>query len=512
MIQFFYLKKGKPYSVAFFYLDGFKRLRIAELEKTIEQWVFLGVGGVSRALLEVLKKERPDWLNKAKITLIEPTDIRESESVKQFGVFSSVAKGIYETIDQRCRWLQVMIDESNFRHLLESEVGPNAFIVNLSTRVGTIDILKLAEEKKALYIDTALDWWNDPVTDFNHGYEDSLALLELEMLKQTRHIQTSMVYTYGMNPGIVSSMALVALEKIVQILDPSLTPLIELKQYHLVAERLGLTLIQIAERDCQTLSRKMDPAVCYNTWSPTGFIDEAFDSCAYTLGSHEEWTLQTADIKHREEVLQVFFECPSIDIIATSYEPRQGLLHGRLIPHQEAHTLARFLKNGDYWPTVYYCYEPSDAGKLLLEAARKDRNIPTRFIRSDEIDGGYDSIGCLMYFRRPEGLRTFWIGSIVENKDSVSQEVNATLTQVAGGCFAAISYLIEHPKMGVISPEMIDPHFALKKASPYLGHVDFMEVTAEHQPSSDELKDLIVTPHKSLVNWSRIPSREMSAV
>ena len=482
------------------------------MEKTIEQWVFLGVGGVSRALLEVLKKEQPEWLKKAKITLIEPTDIRESESVKQFGVFSLVSEGVWETDDKRCRWIQTTIDENNYEKILNREIGPDAFIVNLSTRVGTIDILKLAEEKKALYIDTALDWWNDPVTNFQKGYEDSLALLELEMLKKTRHIQTSMIYTYGMNPGIVSSMALIGLEKIVQILDPSLTSLIELKQYHLVAERLGLTLIQIAERDCQTLSKKLDPNFSYNTWSPTGFIDEAFDSCAYTLGSHEEWTLQTADAKHRDEVLQVFFECPSIDIIATSYEPRQGVLHGRLIPHQEAHTLARFLKNGDYWPTVYYCYEPSDAGKLLLEAARKDRNIPTRFIRSDEIDGGYDSIGCLMYFRRPEGIRTFWIGSIVENNDSVSKEVNATLTQVAGGCFAAISYLFGHPKMGVISPEMIDPHYALKKAGPYLGQINFKEVTNDYRPVSDELKDLIVAPHKSLVSWTKVHADEMSVV
>lgn len=321
-----------------------------------------------------------------------------------------------------------------------------------------------------------------------------------------------MVYTYGMNPGIVSSMALVGLEKVAKILDPSLLSLIALKQYHLVAEKLGLTTIQIVERDTQYPEKTLTRNCYYNTWSPTGFIDEAFDSCAYTMGTHENFIPQNVDKDHREESLQVFFPCPSIDVIAKSYEPCSGEVYGRIIPHQEAHSLARYLKNGDYWPSVYYCYEPSDSGKELLEAARKDRSIPTRFLSAKEIAGGYDSIGCLMYFRTDKGLRTFWIGSVVENSDSVSPEVNATLTQVGSGIFAAISYLIENPELGLISPEEIDPHFALRLATPYLGRCDFIETTAQHKPKGDTLFDLMVVPNKNLLSWESISLKEAQLV
>ncbi len=482
------------------------------MSKTIEQWVFLGVGGVARALIEILHKEKPDWLVRNKVLLIEPMDIKEISTLRLFPALEKIHEERFESKDKSCIWLKTAITEKNYLEILEKEVHENAFIVNLSTRIGTLDILLFAEKKGALYIDTALDWWDDPVTDLDRGYQDSLTLLEQSILQKTRHVRNSMVYTYGMNPGIVSSMALVGLEKVVKILDPSLESLIALKQYHLVAERLGLTTIQIVERDTQYPEKTLTRNCYYNTWSPTGFIDEAFDSCAYTMGTHENFVPQNVDKEHREESLQIFFPCPSIDVIAKSYEPCGGEVHGRIIPHQEAHSLARYLKNGDYWPSVYYCYEPSDSGKELLEAARKDRDIPTRFLSAKEIAGGYDSIGCLMYFRTPEGLRTFWIGSVVENSDSISSDVNATLTQVGSGVYAAISYLIENPHLGLISPEEIDPHYALNLVTPYLGRCDFIETTALYKPEGDTLYDLMVVPNKNLLSWEKVVVKEAQLV
>ncbi len=482
------------------------------MNKTIEQWVFLGVGGVARALIEILYRERPDWLRDKKVLFIEPMDIQKIGALRLFSPLEQVTENRFESKDKRCIWLKTAIEKNNYLEILDKEIQQNAFIVNLSTRVGTLDILLFAESKGALYIDTALDWWDDPVTDLNRGYQDSLTLLEQTILKKTRHVKNSMVYTYGMNPGIVSSMALVGLEKVAKILDPSLEPLIALKQYHLVAEKLGLTTIQIVERDTQYPETTLIRDRFYNTWSPTGFIDEAFDSCAYTMGSHEEFIPQNVDKEHREESLQIFFPCPSIDVVAQSYEPRGGLVHGRIIPHQEAHSLARYLKNGDYWPSVYYCYEPSDLGKELLEAARKDRDIPTRFLSAKEIAGGYDSIGCLMYFRTETGFRTFWIGSIVESTDSVSLDVNATLTQVGSGVYAAISYLIENPRLGLISPEEIDPHYALRLATPYLGKCECVETTSEHNPQGDTLLDLMIVPNKNLLSWEKVSLKEPQLV
>jgi len=479
------------------------------LKKTIEQWVFIGVGGVARAVIEILFKEKPDWIQEKKILLVEPLDISQIPQMRFFNPLKLQEENRFVSEDEKCVWLKTKVTESNYQEILGKEIGLDAFIVNLSTRVGTIDIMLLAENKKSLYLDTALDWWDDPITDITRGYNDSLTRLELSLLEATKTVSTSMVYTYGMNPGIVSSMALIGLEKAVQTLDPSLEYLIPLKQYHQIAEKLGLTTIQIVERDTQYPEKTLDRNVYYNTWSGTGFIDEALDSCAYTMGSHETHIPSSVDCEHRTESLQVFFSCPSIDIIAESYEPKGGAVHGRIIPHQEAHTLARFLKNGDYWPSVYYCYEPSDLGKGLLEAARKDREIPTRFLSASEIAGGYDSVGCLLYFRTKQGLRTFWIGSIVENGDSISQDLNATLTQVGSGVYAAINYLVENPQMGVISPEEIDPHFAFKLSAPYLGNCSFKEVTAHYKPKGDTLMDLLVVPNKGLLSWEQVSSKEM---
>jgi homospermidine synthase len=90
--------------------------------------------------------------------------------------------------------------------------------------------------------------------------------------------------------------------------------------------------------------------------------------------------------------------------------------------------------------------------------------------------------------------------------------VNATLTQVGSGVYAAISYLIENPHLGLISPEEIDPHYALNLVTPYLGRCDFIETTALYKPEGDTLYDLMVVPNKNLLSWEKVVVKEAQLV
>jgi homospermidine synthase len=186
-----------------------------------------------------------------------------------------------------------------------------------------------------------------------------------------------------------------------------------------------------------------------------------------------------------------------------SYEPMKGKFTGTCIPHAESYSLAKLLRTNKYCPSIYYSYLMCNDAKLILnyaEFALDKDDLPKSYhiLRSDEIVNGYDSVGCLFYFNnKNKGKKYYWYGSILDNEfaKTISPEVNATTIQVAISIYAAILWMQENPKKGILEPEELDTDFVLNIARPYLGDFYYKDVSNEYKPPGDTFYDLVVLPN-----------------
>jgi homospermidine synthase len=203
-----------------------------------------------------------------------------------------------------------------------------------------------------------------------------------------------------------------------------------------------------------------------------------------------------------EEYGQITVPVWGSQVKTLSYEPEGGKFSGYNIPHAESYSLVDFLKTPAYRPSVYYSYLMPDDAKLMMnygEYSLDKDSLPIdgyHVLRSDEIvQSGYDSVGCLMYFRRPSsgGLEVFWTGTVVDNvfAKKVSPEVNATGIQVAISVLAAVKWMLKNKTEGIIEPEHLDTDFILEYCKPYLGKFFDKRVSPEdYTPPGDRFVDL----------------------
>ncbi|MFM2067612.1 MAG: hypothetical protein RLZZ584_2521 [Pseudomonadota bacterium] len=83
-----------------------------------------------------------------------------------------------------------------------------------------------------------------------------------------------------------------------------------------------------------------------------------------------------------------------------------------------------------------------------------------------EIDAGIDELGVLLVSDRHPGL---WLGSqlSIERAREIAPHNNATSLQVVGSMLAAIEWLQQHPRAGIVETEAMDHDFLLEHARPY---------------------------------------------
>ena len=423
--------------------------------------VIVGFGSIGQGVLPLLLRHIE--MNPELITIIT-AEPRGRDVAAEYGV----------------RFIQTALTRSNYRSQLEPALGGGDFLLNVSVDVSSVALIELCQERGALYLDTCIEPWPGGYTDpgLPPAARSNYALRESALALRARYPQgPTAVLTHGANPGLVSHFVKRALIDVAQdgVLG-SETPTGQ-ADWARLAERLGVKVIHIAERDTQVSTTPKEPGEFVNTWSIDGFVSEGSQPAELGWGTHERHFPSDGRRHDFGSGAAIYLLRPGAATRVRSWTPLEGPYHGFLITHGESISIADYLtlKEGDTVrsrPTCHYAYHPCDDAVLSLhEFAGKGWRLQDRKrLMVEEIATGTDELGVLL-MGPPKGV--YWFGSCLTIAEArrVAPHNNATSLQVTAAVLAGMVWAIEHPRDGIVEPEEMDFERVLEIARPYLGEV-----------------------------------------
>ena len=423
--------------------------------------VVVGFGSIGQGVLPLLLRHidmRPDQI------VIVTAEQRGHDVAAEYGI----------------RFIEHALSREDYREVLDPLLGRGDFLLNVSVDVSSVALIELCQEKSALYLDTCIEPWPGGYTDPNlpPAARSNYALREsaLALRERTPNGPTAVI-THGANPGLVSHFVKQALVDMARAANPLARLPSDRAGWGALAERLGVKVIHIAERDTQVANIPKEPGEFVNTWSIDGFYSEGSQPAELGWGTHERHF--PADGKRHDFGSQaaIYLLRPGAGTRVRSWTPLEGPYLGFLITHGESISIADYLTlhDGDrvlYRPTCHYAYHPCDDAVLSLhELAGKNWHLQTRKrLMMDEITEGTDELGVLLMGPRKGA---YWYGSRlgIEEARQVAPHNNATSLQVTAAVLAGVIWAIEHPARGIVEPEELDFDRILEIARPYLGEV-----------------------------------------
>ena len=161
----------------------------------LDNVVMIGFGSIGRGTLPLILRHFD--IEPERITVLAPNDDNDTV-LKEAGVTR----------------VDAFLTHDNYAEVLEPLLTPGTFVVNLSVDTSSVEILRLARERGALYIDTVIEPWaglyDDPDLPMsertNHALRQTL-LAE----RRERPGGVTAVSACGANPGMVSWFAKQAL-------------------------------------------------------------------------------------------------------------------------------------------------------------------------------------------------------------------------------------------------------------------------------------------------------------
>ena len=423
--------------------------------------VIVGFGSIGQGVLPLLLRHldiRPDQIT---IATAEP---RGRDVAAEYGVAFD----------------QTTLTRDNYRAALEPRVGRGDFLLNLSVDVSSTALIELCQGTGALYLDTCIEPWPGGYTDPNlpPSARSNYALRESALALRRRFPQgPTAVLTHGANPGLVSHFVKQALIDLAR--DSGAEPSVPAGRaaWASLAQRLGVKVIHIAERDTQVAKTPKEPGEFVNTWSIDGFISEGSQPAELGWGTHERHFPADGGRHDFGCGAAIYLLRPGAATRVRSWTPLEGPYHGFLITHGESISIADFLTFADsgevrFRQTCHYAYHPCDDAVLSLhEFAGKNWRLQDRKrLMMDEITAGTDELGVLL-MGSPKGV--YWFGSrlTIAEARRVAPHNNATSLQVTAAVLAGLVWALEHPRAGVVEPEEMDFARILDIARPYLGEV-----------------------------------------
>src|SRR5207302_1255118 len=205
--------------------------------------VIVGFGSIGQGVLPLLMRHLEIDPGQVAILTAEP---RGHEVAAEYGV----------------RFIETALTRENYRALLDPRLGRGDFLLNVSVDVSSVALIELCQEKGALYLDTCIEPWPGGYTDPNlpPAARSNYALRESALALRPRYPGgPTAVITHGANPGLVSHFVKQALIDLSQTagLGPSVPS--RRADWALLAERLGLNVIHIAERGTQVATVPKEP-------------------------------------------------------------------------------------------------------------------------------------------------------------------------------------------------------------------------------------------------------------
>jgi homospermidine synthase len=435
--------------------------------------VIVGFGSIGQGVLPLLLRHiemRADQI------VILTAELRGQEVAREYGV----------------RFVETALTPENYRQVLDAWVGGGDFLLNVSVDVSSVALIELCQQKGALYLDTCIEPWPGGYTDpsLSPSARSNYALRETALALRRRFPNgPTAVLTHGANPGLVSHFVKQALVDIARDSDHSAEIPVDRAGWGQLAERLGVKVIHIAERDTQVANTPKEPGEFVNTWSIDGFFSEGSQPSELGWGTHEKHF--PADGRRHDFGSQaaIYLLRPGAGTRVRSWTPLEGSYLGFLITHGESISIADYLtlRDGErvrYRPTCHYAYHPCDDAVLSLhELAGKNWHLQSRKrLMMDEISKGVDELGVLL-MGAEKGI--YWYGSrlSIEEARRVAPHNNATSLQVTAAVLAGIVWAIEHPRRGLVEPEELDFARILEVAGPYLA--DVVGVYGDWTPLAD---------------------------
>lgn len=366
----------------------------------------------------------------------------------------------------------------NHRRILNRHLKEGDLLLNLSVNVSSLDLIRCCAEQGALYVDTSIEPWPgvyaNPMLDMRQRTNFVIRQSALKLAAELGPNAPTAVVDHGANPGLVSHFVKRALLNLDGILRAGDARPASREQWATLSRQLGVTVIQIAERDTQVSDHAKRHGEFVNTWSIDGFVDELMQPSEISVGVHE-LNLPKRAREHRRNSGTLYLPRPGGGTFARSWTPSVGGYQGMLVTHDEVFSIADYLsvREGEhfsYRPTVMFVYHPCDDGMLsaLELEGRGWKMQPSSRRLSHEIVDGMDELGVLL---AGHAKNAYWFGSQLSIGEARRHLdfANATTVQVVAGALAATVWAIKHPRRGLVEPDQMDHEECLGIAEPYLG-------------------------------------------
>jgi len=426
----------------------------------------LGAGSVSQCVLPLLIEHLVDA---KQITIIDMRDNRER-------VTGAITAGATYVQDQLTR--------ENMDQFLSKYLTAGDFLLDLAWNIDANEIIEWAHDHGVIYLNTSVEEW-DP-------YSAGAARNPTERTLYWRHMKLrkltntwggkgpTAIVEHGANPGLVSHLTKKALFDIATKAikdgkaDSGVKEAYESENFPSLAQKLGVKVIHIAERDTQVTDKPKQVNEFVNTWSVEGFYEEGIAPAELGWGTHEK-TLPINAYQHPDGPKnQICIAQPGAKTWVRSWVPNMETT-GMVIRHGEAFTISDHLTVWDkekavYRPTVHYAYCPTDsavASMHELEMRQWDLTTNQRIMNEEIIDGD-DRLGVLLM---GHAYKSWWTGSLLNIHDSrkLIPKQSATTVQVASAVYAAVAWAMANPNAGYRVPDDLPWREVLAFAEKYWG-------------------------------------------
>lgn len=408
--------------------------------------VLIGYGSIGQALTPMLRRHFP-----------ELTSIR---------AFAADDQGVDVAHRYGVLFAQHPLNPDNFRRVLAQTLSPGDLLINVSVKVSSLALMTWCRENRVMYLDTCLEPWDG---GYEHEGLTNYALRKEAMALRGKGRATALVAN-GANPGLITHFVKKGLEELALVKDVAFCG-----SHAKLAMELGVSTVQIAERDTQDDGRHYPPNTFVNTWSVDGFIAElCHQPVEMGWGSHEGCRNKVRDLDGPGSVTMA--GRTGLDTRVRSWVPSVGEQEAHLVTHHEAHSIAEMLTvrghgSFTYRPTVYYAYRPCGKAMEMIDRLRRQVAHPGEVEKAvmQHPVSGQDELGALLV----HAGGAYWYGSTlsVEQARTLAPYNNATSMQVVATIVASIKWMLLHPDEGVIEPEDVDHNFVLNECLAYLGHV-----------------------------------------
>ena len=423
--------------------------------------VLIGFGSIGQGVLPLIL--RHIGISPERLTIVTADDVGREEAAR-YGI----------------KFIRQGLTRENFRRILDPVLGRGDFLLNVSVDVSSVALIRYCWEKGAMYLDTCTEPWPGGYTDptLPAAKRTNYALREEALgLRAAGTRAPTAVLTHGANPGLVSHLLKQALLNIAKDTGVQDSVPVSRTEWGELAQRLGVRVIHVAERDTQVSSIAKEPNEFVNTWSVDGFVAEGSQPAELGWGSHEHNFPRDGRRFDFGGGAAIYLSQPGVATRVRSWTPLHGPYHGFLITHGESISIADYLtlrKDAQvlYRPTVQYSYHPCDAAVLSVhEFCGRNYQIQDRKrILGDDITKGIDELGVLLAGHKKNA---YWFGSqlSIDEARRLAPFNSATSLQVTVAVLAGLVWAIENPNNGITEPDEIDFRRILQICLPYLGPV-----------------------------------------